>query len=545
MRCKAGIQQAILSAAFALLFANTAQAAAKLKDGPASLSTPSSSDASSVNPPAREPLDPNAPPVAPRKKRKKDVPRTPDAPPVAPVRVAPLDPNAPPIAPENVVPLDQNAPPIAPARVAPLDPNEPLVAPEKYVAFDPNAPPRAHIPIGHDLYFGGFASLRAFMERNKSVNTRPDDANSEFSPSVSLAFAYDPNRYIHVFTNATFGKSTAFEETRDTTQTVDLTLKQAYLALNNVIEGTSLQIGRQRFKDVRRWLFNDTLDAARLAYKSPDLSMEFSASKFNIFQSELLGPDPNPSGETGKFINYYSSISYKFDKKSRIGAFALYQNGDTQYPMFFGIQSEGELVKRLNYWIQSAMVRGTDGSQRIRGEAVDVGLTQLFGASTSIRPSITVGYAYGSGDGNPNDNVDTAFRQTGFQDNSDSYNGVARFKYYGEILDPQLTNLMIFTGGAGIKPSRRSSLDLVYHYYLRDFSSTSIPRAGLNIVGQTGTDKHLGEEIDLIIGYQEIAQVTTRLIFGLFMPGKAFAEPVRDGARDPAFSASILIRYIF
>jgi alginate production protein len=530
MRCKAGIQQAILPAAFVLLFASTAQAAAELKDRPVSLSTPSSSNASSADPPAIEPLDPNAPPVEPRKKRKKGVPLTPDAPPVAP---------------ESEVPLDPNAPPIAPETAVPLDPNAPLVAPEKYVAFDPNAPPRAHIPIGPDLYFGGFASLRAFADRNKSVNTQPNDANSQFSPSVSLAFAYDPNRYIHVFTNVNFGKSTAFEETRDTTQTVDLTLKQAYLALNNVIEGTSLQIGRQRFRDVRRWLFNDTLDAARLAYKSETLSMEFSASKLNIFQSELLGPDPNPSGETGKFINYYSSMSYKLDRKSRIGAFALYQKGDTQYPMFFGIQSEGELVRHLNYWIQSAMVRGTDSSRRIRGEAVDVGLTQVFGARTSIRPSITVGYAYGSGDGDRNDSVDTAFRQTGFQDNSDSYSGVARFKYYGEVLDPQLTNLMIFTGGAGIKPSLRSSLDVVYHYYLRDFSSTSIPRAGLNFVGQTGTDKHLGEEIDLIIGYQEIAHVTTRLIFGVFMPGKAFAEPVRAGARDPAFSASILIRYFF
>jgi alginate production protein len=256
-----------------------------------------------------------------------------------------------------------------------------------------------------------------------------------------------------------------------------------------------------------------------------------------------LGPESTAPGETGKFINYYSYISYKIDKKSRIGAFALYQDGDKQYPMFFGIQSEGVLVRRLNYWIQSAMVRGTDSSQRIRGEAVDVGLTYVF--SKNIGPSITVAYAYGSGDADPNDSVDTAFRQTGYQGNSDSFNGVARLKYYGEILDPQLTNLMIFTGGAGYKPSRRSSLDLVYHYYLRDFSSTSIPRAGLSNVGQTGTDKHLGEEIDLIIGYQEIAQLDTRLIFGLFLPGKAFDEPVRAGARDPAFSASILIRYNF
>jgi alginate production protein len=524
---KSRIHHIILPAVVALLLTTIAYAGTESGKEVANPST-SSSDPSPDNPPAIEPLDPNAPSAEPRKKRKKGLPLTADAPPIAP---------------ESEVSLDQNAPPIAPERITPLDPNTPLVTPEKYVPFDPNAPPKAHIPIGPDLYFGGFASLRTFTERNKSLNTQPDDANSAFSPGVSLSFAYDPNRYIHVFTNASFGKSTAFEETRDATQTVDLSLNQAYLALNDVVEGTSLQIGRQRFTDVRRWLFNEQLDAARLVYKYQELSMEFSASKFNMFQRELLGPEPTASGETGKFINYYSFISYKFNKKSRVNAFALYQDGDTQYPMFFGIQSEGELVKRVNYWIQSAMVRGTDSSQRIRGEAVDVGLTHVFSKHTG--PSITVSYAYGSGDADPKDSVDTAFRQTGFQGNSDSFNGVARLKYYGEVLDPQLTNLMIFTGGAGYKPSRRSSLDLVYHYYLRDFSSTSIPRAGLNNVGPTGTDKHLGEEIDLIIGYQEIAQVDTRLIFGLFLPGKAFAEPVRAGARDPAFSASILIRYNF
>lgn len=495
MHRKSRIQHIVLPAVVALLLTSIAYAGTESGKKVANPST-SSSDPSSANPPAIEPLDPDAPLVAPEK-------------------------------------------------YAALDPNAPRDKPEKYVPFDPNAPPRAHIPIGPDLYFGGFASLQSFMDRNRSLNTQPDDANSEFTPSVSLAFAYDPNRYIHVFTNAIFGKSVAFEETKDVTQTVDLELKQAYLALNNIIEGTSLSIGRQRVKDTRRWLFNDTLDAARLAYKDKTLSLEFSASKLDIFQRELLGPDPNPSGERGKFINYYANINYKFAKKSRVDAFAIYQDGDTQYPMFFGIQSEGELIKHLNYWIQSAMVRGTDSSRRIRGEAVDVGLTQVFGPRESIRPSITVGYAYGSGDGNPNDSVDTAFRQTGFQDNSDSFNGVVRTKYYGEVLDPELTNLMVFTGGAGLKPSLRSSLDLVYHYYLREFASTSISQSGLNNVGLTGTDKHLGEGLDLIIGYQEIERVTIRLKFGLFMPGKAFAEPVRTDAREPAYAASILIRYFF
>jgi hypothetical protein len=38
----------------------------------------------------------------------------------------------------------------------------------------------------------------------------------------------------------------------------------------------------------------------------------------------------------------------------------------------------------------------------------------------------------------------------------------------GERLDPELSNLLIFTGGIGIRPTRRSSIDLVYHHYLQD-----------------------------------------------------------------------------
>ena len=405
--------------------------------------------------------------------------------------------------------------------------------------FDPNAPPRTTIPIGPNLTFGGFVELQADTKRGYSLNTQPDDATSIFTPKLSPAFSYDPNRYLQIYANPTIETPVAFEETVDNTQTPAVKLNLAFLTLKNIVDGVRLQVGRQRFIDTKRWLFNESMDAARLAYQYENISLELSASRFSLFQTDLLNRERKDTGET--FINYYSYLNYKFGKKNHVGLFAIYQDEqllDRKHPIFFGIQSDGKIFKDLKYWIQTAIVRGTDGSRHIRGEAIDVGLTQVFGGA--LEPSITVGYAYGTGDGNPNDNVDTSFRQTGFQGNSDKFNGVARFKYYGEVLDPRLTNLMIFTGGVGIRPGEKTSFDLVYHYYLQDHASTSIRGSDLT-TDTTGLSKYVGSEVDLVAGYQEIAALQTKFVLGYFIPGRAFTDTSRDGA----FLASILFRYNF
>jgi len=477
MRCKAGIQRIILSTIFALLFASQAQGADELKDG----------DASVTSTPVAEPLDPNA-------------------------ASKPTRPNVP--------------------AIEPFDPNTPLMptlpATPVRIPFDPNAPPRTTIPIGPNLTFGGFIELQADTERNYGLGTRSDDATSIFTPKFSPAFSYDPNQYLQIYVNPTLETPVAFEETVDNTQTTQAKLNLGFMTLKNIVDGARLQVGRQRFIDSRRWLFNQSMDAARVGYEYGNLSLELSASQQDLFQG-------------ASFINYYSYLDYKFGKRNHVGLFALYQDEqhhDKNQPLFFGLQSEGRILKHLKYWIQTAIVRGTDNTQHIRGEAIDVGLTQVFGGA--MEPSITIGYAYGTGDSNPNDNVDTSFRQSGFQGNSDKFNGVARFKYYGEVLDPKLSNLMIFTGGVGVRPGEKTSLDLVYHYYLQEYASQNISGSDLT-TDPAGLSKQIGSEVDLIAGYQEIAALQTKLVLGYFLPGKAFAETSRDGA----FLASILFRYNF
>jgi hypothetical protein len=75
------------------------------------------------------------------------------------------------------------------------------------------------------------------------------------------------------------------------------------------------------------------------------------------------------------------------------------------------------------------------------------------------RPALTAAYAVGSGDDNPGHRVDGAFRQTGLQENEARWTGITRFKYYGELLDPELNNLTVVTVGLGLRPTKRSSLD--------------------------------------------------------------------------------------
>jgi alginate production protein len=425
-------------------------------------------------------------------------------------------------------PLDPHTP------SKPTTPNAPAIEP-----FDPNAPPRTTIPIGPNLMFGGYVSLEGDTKRNYRLSSHLGEADSILRPILAPAFSYDPNQYLQLYVNPILELPVAVEEMVDNTQSPELKMNLAFLTLKNVVPGAKLQVGRQRFIDSRRWLFNENMDAIRLGYQYENFSLELSASQLNLVQRNVLRREETEDEET--LVNYYMYADYKFGKKNHVGLFALYQDQQRlgmAHPIYVGLQSGGRLVKDLKYWIQTAIVRGTDGAKSIRGEAIDVGLTHAF--DESWEPSITIGYAYGTGDRNPDDDVDTRFRQTGFQGNSDKFNGVARFKYYGEVLDPRLTNLMIFTGGVGVRPFEKTSFDLVYHYYLQDHASTSIRGSDL-ATDPTGLSKHIGSELDLVAGYQGIPQLQTKFILGYFLPGRAFPE----GSRDGAFLASVLLRYNF
>jgi alginate production protein len=116
---------------------------------------------------------------------------------------------------------------------------------------------------------------------------------------------------------------------------------------------------------------------------------------------------------------------------------------------------------------------------------------------------------------------------------------VPDFQYYGELLDPELSNLSIFTAGTGINLTEESSIDLVYHYYLQHKASDSLRDAGID-ADPDGQSKRLGSEIDLIIGYEGTKGLELALKLGYFIPGEAFPSESENG-----FLTRLEIQYEF
>ena len=184
-----------------------------------------------------------------------------------------------------------------------------------------------------------------------------------------------------------------------------------------------------------------------------------------------------------------------------------------------------------------AHVRGREDGSDLRGYGID--LLGAYHFEASLSPHLILGYAFGSGDSDPDDDRDGAFRQTGLQGNETEVGGLTPFRYYGEAFDPELSNLSIFTAGFGVRPTAELSADLVYHYYLQDHAADELRDSALD-AEPTGRSKRLGSEIDLVLGFEEEGEFRIRGFLGYFMPGRAFA----DGA-DPALFARIEAQYEF
>jgi len=194
-------------------------------------------------------------------------------------------------------------------------------------------------------------------------------------------------------------------------------------------------------------------------------------------------------------------------------------------------------LPRNESWVDLATRRGDRGNTELAGWAYDVGTTWSPPVGEE-RLSLTLGYAFATGDDDPGDGRDGTFRQTGFQDNNAKFAGVTSFRYYGELFDPELTNIGVFTAGVGVELARRTSLDLVFHQYTQDRVRPEILDSGLRRA-PNGIDGGLGWELDAIFGSRRWKSWDIEVVGAWFHPGDAF-----DNA-DDAFLAKVQLRYRF
>ncbi|MBA3554337.1 MAG: alginate export family protein [Gemmatimonadales bacterium] len=377
-------------------------------------------------------------------------------------------------------------------------------------AYDAGAPPQARNRLTPWLTVGAKLELDYEFRRHWDLTNRGGDDRSTLAPEPSLAVAVTPNAGTRAFLSLELSRRFALGRPDNGDRDLAIELRQAYLQLKSRGDGRySVRLGRQRFKDRREWIHDAELDGLRFRYDTGPLDIELA-----------LTPGTN---------TFSLETDLRLTSDVRVGTFMLLggRRPSEGGRLLLGVRSDGDLAPNLEYWAQVARLAGRDGATVVRATGIDVGVT--YQPDVLLRPALTLAYAYGSGDADPGDRIETQFRQTGLQGNQERMAGVTNLKYYGELLDPELSNLTIATVGLGLRPSRRSSVELILHGYRQPIVSAELHGANVS-ADPSGRHRDIGSEIDLILGYREIRDVTLKLVLGWFHPGRAFEDPAESSA---------------
>lgn len=387
-----------------------------------------------------------------------------------------------------------------------------------------------------NLGIGGQVTLEVNQDRDRNLGlgARRDKSSFESSANLDMLWTQPDGRGMALFEVRTAHdwewdhrdgrKDQAQHSSRDS-------ISRAYY-FGQLTDTLSVQVGRHDFDEEREWLYDEVLDGGRLiqSLAGGALEVELAGAAGRNF-ADL---DGNSTEDTGTFVGV---ARYYLTEDHWLTAYALDRtdsSSDRFEPQLYGLRSFARPYKGLGHWLELSLARGRDGAKDIRGEALDLGLLYRF--DDELRTTLTVGYAYGSG----RDIAENAvgYRQSGLHDNNSKFGGVTSFKYYGEVFEPDLSNLDVTTLGIGIRPVSALSADLVLHTYRQDVITDSLFANSLR-ARPNGRSGDLGHEIDLIIGYRRGQEMTAELVAGRFDPGSAF-----DG-QDAAYRFQLQFRFKF
>ncbi|MBC2714070.1 MAG: alginate export family protein [Desulfobacteraceae bacterium] len=351
---------------------------------------------------------------------------------------------------------------------------------------------------------------------------------------------------------------------------------ESWIFFDNIGESSgSLQVGRQNYEDERQWWWDEQLDSIRLHYDGVGLHSEIAVA-------QELAPSSTEEGRIEpKHKDIFRILSHtawnlndalRQDDALRLDLFGLYQNdhssqpkvGDTVSPyeederdadlLWYGARVSGEVESgdrgEFEYWVDIAGLTGkekllafeeTDDGRRVVDEIIsrdvsgwgfDTGITWHTGILNNM--AMTLGYAWGSGDRNPEDEKNRSFRQTGFNE------GDKRFQYYGELLNPDLSNLHIVTVSAGFPLGKSSFIDFIYHRYRQDYPALFLWESDLEAEPE-GISKAIGEEWDIALTVEEWDDIEIESSVAIFTAGDAFGTL----SGETAYRINFAINYLF
>jgi hypothetical protein len=371
------------------------------------------------------------------------------------------------------------------------------------------------IRVTDNLRLTTMVETRLKTEDNYNLEEEEREDRRDIGVSGRARLIVDPSAYgISGQMEVRYTQVMRDDDEDGTFEITDSRLGETYLYLNDIFDvefGT--YVGRMDFDDRREWLYDQNLDGIRFFWTVGDMIAEASATT-TLSNGNLW--DENTDNYT----------FYLTDSQRRYAAYLIHRDTSRPYEQnisHFGLRAFGEWPKNHENWLEIAGIHGDRENQHgrvtLKGWAIDVGSTWYIGD----RWYLTGAWAFGSGDDDTRDGSDHNFRQTGMQDNNAKFGGVTSFRYYGELVDPELANLHIGTLGIGYRFNKASSLDILGHYYRQDKAARKLMDSDLDKKAN-GIDRELGWEVDAILGWRPSPTWDLELVYGWFNPGKAFED---------------------
>jgi alginate production protein len=404
--------------------------------------------------------------------------------------------------------------------------------------------------FGKPMIIGGEVGGSAQYRGGYELTPGADDDDARLEPEVKIETIWQLREDLVTFTDVKlFGENTIYRQGGSSDHKAGVELSEAWI-LKTGLFGTplALQLGRQQLQDRREWWWDEDLDMVRLHYFGKDVSAYAGIARELGHYSTLGRRDP----EDRDILRFVGNAKWDWADRQEIQLYFLnQQDKSARYAVgqivdpdrideadgnmsWAGLRVRGrvkaKIPGRFYYWGDLAFVTGREtvfdsitlpnddqqisgvDRRKVRGWAYD------FGASLELpfkfEPYLTVGLARGSGGSK-------TFRQTGLHGNNGKFRGNSRFRYYGEVLRPDLSNLQIATVALGIPIGEDGWVETVWHRYRQPTARDEIAGSRLDL-DPNGTSRRIGTELDLIASYRPKSGWDFELTSGIFRAGPAF-----------------------
>ena len=316
---------------------------------------------------------------------------------------------------------------------------------------------RHPLRLGDHVVVGGRVETTFTDEANADFDETLDRRREVFS-RVQLLTSAVLGDHVEAYAKVSVSRSARIGPV--TTALRDVRVQEAYLIADRIAGSPlGLQVGRQRFRDSREWFYDEYMDAVRVRASFSSWLVEGAVA------DGIFAGAPASRSRRDKRQWLFSTTRY-FDTGPRITGFVIRRDDHSPSnddPLWIGALAElKDHPSGWSVWSLATSRRGSRAGVPLSGWAVDAGVTYRMVDATA-QPSVTLSYARATGDALSGDGRDTTFRQTDLEDNSARFGGFRRLAYYGELFDPELSNLRIWTAGLGMRPSRALSIDIVGH----------------------------------------------------------------------------------